>query len=132
MVRQIRQVGQIEMNTAVAKAFTWSAVVLIIGLIVAQGFLMHFIPSIAPHSSAEQVRDRFLDRKNEIRVGAVIQIIAWSFWATWGVVVTTFMRRMERGYPFLTYASIALVGGGSVVTPSGKSDDVSAAGTACG
>jgi len=30
-------------------------------------------------------------------------------------VITTFMRKMERGYPFLTYASIALVGGGYLI-----------------
>jgi hypothetical protein len=105
---------QVEMNASVARAFTWSAVVLVAALALAQGYLMHFIPGISPDATAEQVRDHFIERKGEIRLGAVIQIIAWSFWATWGIVITTFMRRMERGYPFLTYASIALVGGGSV------------------
>lgn len=105
---------QVEMNVPVARAFTWSAVVLVLALLVAQGFLMHFIPGISPSATPEQVRQHFIDREGLIRVGAVIQIIAWSFWATWGIVISTFMRRMERGFPFLSYGSIALVGGGSV------------------
>lgn len=107
-------IKQVELNATVARVFTWSAVVLVVALAVAQGLLMHFVPGIPPSSSAGHVRDVFLERKGEIRVGSVLQIIAWSFWATWGVVITTFMRKMERGYPFLTYASLALVGGGSV------------------
>ena len=107
-------IRQVELDKGVAKAFTWSAVVVIIGLLVAQGFLMHFLPAPDPTLSAEALRQRFIDRRLEIQIGSVIQIIAWSFWATWGMVVTTFMRKMERGYPFLTYASIALVGGGYV------------------
>ena len=107
-------IRQVEMDKGVAKAFTWSAVVVILGLIIAQGFLMHFLPAPDPSLSAEALRQVFIDRRLEIQIGSIIQIIAWSFWATWGIVVTTFMRKMERGYPFLTYASIALVGGGFV------------------
>jgi hypothetical protein len=107
-------IKQVEMNTKVAKAFVWSAVVLVAGLIVAQGVLMHFVPGIDPNLTAEQVKQHFIDRRFEIQIGSILQIISWSFWATWGIVVTVFIRKMERGYPFLTYASIALVGGGSV------------------
>jgi hypothetical protein len=98
----------------VAKAFVWSGILLVAGLLVAQGFMMHFVPAPDPSLSAEQLRQHFLDRKFQIQLGSILQIIVWSFWTTWGIVVTTFIRKMERGYPFLTYASIALVGGGSV------------------
>jgi hypothetical protein len=47
-------------------------------------------------------------------VGCIIQCIFWSFWATWGIAITLFIRKMERSYPILTYTSIALVGGGYV------------------
>ena len=107
-------IRQIELDKGVAKAFTWSAVVVIVGLLVAQGFIMRFVPAPSPTLSAEELRQVFIDRRFHIQIGSIIQIVAWSFWATWGIVVTTFMRRMERGYPFLTYASIALVGGGYV------------------
>lgn len=107
-------IRQVEMDKGVAKAFTWSAVVVVLGLLVAQGFLMHFLPAPRPTLSAEELRQHFIDRRWQIQVGSVVQIIAWSFWATWGMVITTFMRKMERGYPFLTYASIGLVGGGYV------------------
>ncbi|MFE3000830.1 hypothetical protein ACFXG4_38285 [Nocardia sp. NPDC059246] len=105
---------QVELDTKVAKTFVWSAVALVAGLIVAQGFLMHFIPGPDPTLSAEALRQRFIDRRGAIQLGSLLQIIVWSFWATWGMVVTVFIRRMERSYPFLTYASIGLVGGGSV------------------
>lgn len=107
-------IRQVEMDKGVAKAFTWSAAVVVVGLLVAQGFIMRFVPAPDPTLSADELRQVFIDRRFAIQIGSTIQIIAWSFWATWGVVVTTFIRRMERGYPFLTYASIALVGGGSV------------------
>ena len=107
-------IKQVEMNTKVAKAFVWSAVALVGGLIVAQGFLMHFVPGIDPSLSADQVKQHFIDRRFQIQLGSILQIFVWSFWATWGIVITVFIRKMERGYPFLTYASIALVGGGSV------------------
>jgi hypothetical protein len=107
-------VKQVELNTKVAKSFVWSGILLVGGLIVAQGFMMHFVPAPGPNISAEELKQHFLDRKFQIQLGSIIQIFVWSFWCTWGIVVTTFMRKMEKGYPFLTYASIALVGGGSV------------------
>jgi hypothetical protein len=106
--------AQLELNTKVAKSFVWSGILLVGGLIVAQGFMMHFVPAPDPSMPAEQLKQIFIDRKFQIQLGTVLQIFVWSFWATWCMVVTTFMRKMERGYPFLTYASITLSGGGSV------------------
>jgi hypothetical protein len=105
-------IKQIELNTGIAKAFTWSVVLLILGMAIGQGLLMHFVPAPDPRLSAEEIRQKFIDRQDQIRIGAFIQIIGWTTWATWGIALTTFMRKMERGYPILTYASIALVGGG--------------------
>lgn len=106
--------AQLELNTKVAKSFVWSGILLVGGLILAQGFMMHFVPAPDPSMSAGNLKQVFIDRKVWIQIGSVIQIFVWSFWATWCMVVTTFMRKMERGYPFLTYASITLSGGGSV------------------
>src|SRR5262249_42527828 len=36
-----------------------------------------------------------------------------GFWATWGAAIATFIKRMERGW-LLTFATVALVGGGYV------------------
>jgi hypothetical protein len=105
---------KIDMDTAMMKAGLWSGVVLVIGLLVAQGFLMHFIPGLGPNMSGQAVKDHFIERRGQIQVGTILQCISWSFYPTWGIAMTVFLRKMERGYPFLTYSSIALIGGGSV------------------
>ena len=77
-------IKQIEMDTGVAKAFTWSAVVVVLGLLVAQAFIMGFVPAPSPTLSADELRQVFIDRRFQIQIGSIIQIVAWSFWATWG------------------------------------------------
>lgn len=107
-------VKQVEMNTRAVKAFIWSGPALIVAMVVAQWGMMRFIPAPSPDLTAPELAQKFIERKNEIRVGSIIQCIFWSFWATWGVAITLFIRKMERGYPILTYGSLALVGGGYV------------------
>jgi hypothetical protein len=103
-----------ELDSGLAKAAVWSGIALIVAMIIAQGFLMHFIPPPSPALSPEELAQKFIDRRDEIRLGCIIQCIFWSFWATWGIAITLFIRKMERSYPILTYTSIALVGGGYV------------------
>jgi len=105
---------RIELDSGLAKAAVWSGIALIVAMIIAQGFLMHFIPPPSPALSPEELAQKFIDRRDEIRLGCIIQCIFWSFWATWGIAITLFIRKMERSYPILTYTSIALVGGGYV------------------
>lgn len=105
---------QIELDSGLAKAAVWSGIALIVAMILAQGFMMHFIPSPSPTLSAKELAQRLIDRHNEIRLGCLIQCIFWSFWATWCMAITIFIRKMERGWPILTYSSIALQGGGYV------------------
>jgi hypothetical protein len=106
--------NKVELDSGLFKAAVWSGIALIVAMVIAQGLLMHFIPPPSPALSAEELAQRFIDRRDLIRLGCLIQCIFWSFWATWGIAITVFIRKMERGYPILTYASIALVGGGYV------------------
>lgn len=105
---------RIELDSGLAKAAVWSGIALIVAMVIAQGFLMHFIPPPSPALSPEELAQKFIDRRDEIRLGCIIQCIFWSFWATWGIAITLFIRKMERSFPILTYTSIALVGGGYV------------------
>jgi hypothetical protein len=105
---------KMELDSGLFKAAVWSGIALIVAMLVAQGLLMHFIPPPSPALSAEELAHKFIERRDEIRLGCLIQCIFWSFWATWGIAITVFIRKMERSYPILTYASIALVGGGYV------------------
>ena len=105
---------KIEMDTGLMKTAVWSGIVLIVAMIIAQGFLMHFIPPPAPALPADELARKFISRNNEIRLGCLIQCIFWSFWATWAIAITVLIRKMERSYPILTYSSLALNGGGYV------------------
>lgn len=105
---------KIGIDSGLMKAAVWSGIVLIVAMVVAQGALMHFIPPPSPDLSAQEIADRFIERKNEIRLGSLIQCMAWSFWATWAMAITVLIRRMEGGFPILSYCSLALNGGGYV------------------
>src|SRR5581483_1290075 len=104
----------LRINTSIAKVMAWSGVVLVISLIVAQGFLMGFIPPPSPASSAQQIAQRYIDHKLAIRFATLIECIGFTFYLTWSMSIVFFMRRMERGMPVLSYTAIANAGGGYV------------------
>lgn len=107
-------VNQTEMNTTLMRVFLWSGVVLVAALIGAQGWLMGFVPGPAPSLSAQEVAQIFIDRKSNILIGCLFQCMTWSFYATWAIPIILFIRKMERSWPILTYASLVNVGGGWV------------------
>ena len=101
-------------NTAVIQVLAVTGILLVISLGVTQGLIMGFIPPPSPNLSPEALAQIFIERKTEIRIGSLIQCICYTFYGTWGIAIAMMMRRMERGLPVLTYASIANVGGGYV------------------
>jgi hypothetical protein len=103
-----------EMNTSIMRVFLWSGVVTIAALIVAQGIIMGFVPGASPALSADELRQIFVDRKSQILIGSLLQIICWTFYSTWCIPIIMFIRRAERGMPILTYASLVNCGGGWV------------------
>lgn len=105
---------KLEMDAGLMKATMWSGIALVAAMVVCQGLLMHFIGPPSPHLTAQEITDKFLARKGEIRLGCLVMCIFWSFWATWSMGITMFIRKMERSYPILSYCSIALNGGGYV------------------
>ncbi len=105
---------QNEMNPLVMRVFLWSGVVVIVALIVAQGFIMGFIPGISPNLSAQETARYFIENKDRILLGSLIQCICWCLYGTWAIPIILFIRKMERGMPALTYASLVNVGGGWV------------------
>jgi hypothetical protein len=105
---------QDEMNTTVLRVFLWSGVVLVGALIVAQGYLMGFLPGISPALSAKETAQIFIDRKDSILIGCLLQCMTWCLYGTWAIPIIMFIRKAERGMPVLTYASLVNVGGGWV------------------
>jgi len=105
---------RIEMDSSLMKAALWTGVALVAAMILSQGILMHFIGPPSPDLTAQELAQKFIKRTGEIRVGCLIMCMFWGFWATWSMAITIFIRKMEKGYPILTYCSIALNGGGYV------------------
>lgn len=103
-----------EMNTTIMRVFLWSGVITVAALIVAQGMIMGFVPGPSPAMSAEDLRQIFVERRTNILAGCLLQIICWTFYATWCIPIIAFIRRAERGMPLLTYASLVNCGGGYV------------------
>jgi hypothetical protein len=101
-------------DTPVVRVMAWSGVALVVSLIVAQGFLMHFIPPPSPALSAGQIAHIYIDRKLAIRFGTLIECVGFTFYLTWSMSIVFFMRKMERGMPVLTYTAIGNAGGGYV------------------
>lgn len=101
-------------DSAVAKTFVYTGVALVLSLVVTQGWLMGFIPPPSPALPADELAKIFIERKVGIRIGTLIQCICYTFWSTWAISIAFYIRRMERGIPVLTYASIANIGGGYV------------------
>lgn len=101
-------------DSTIAKTFVYTGVALVISLVVTQGWLMGFIPPPSPALSADELAKIFVERKMGIRIGTLIQCVCYTFWSTWAISIAFFIRRMERGVPLLTYASIANIGGGYV------------------
>lgn len=98
----------------IARFFLWSGVVVVLTLIVAQGFIMGFIPGLSPALDAADVARYFIEHRYSILLGALLQCICWTLWITWSTVIMAFQRKMERGLPLLTYASLVTNGGGYV------------------
>jgi hypothetical protein len=103
-----------DLHPGLTRAFLWSGIVVVFGLLFAQGYLMGFVPGVSPSLSPEAAARRFIDNRDGILMGCLIQCIVWTFWSTWAIAIAMFIRKMEHGMPILTYASIANIGGGYV------------------
>jgi hypothetical protein len=102
------------MNAGVMKTFLWSGIAMVVMMIIAQGLMMNFIAGPSPALPAEAIAKIFIENKTVILIACVIQLIGWSFYATWAVPIIVFTRKMEKTVPALTYGSLVLVGGGWV------------------
>lgn len=96
------------------RAFIWTGLVVVVTLIVVQGWLMGFVPPPAPSLSPEEIKAIFVENKTRILAGAFLKLVLWSLYANWACAITMFIRQMERSWPLLTYTSIALIGAGLV------------------
>jgi MFS family permease len=101
-------------DPVVARVLVWTGVALVGMTIVGFAWLMHMVPPPSPADTPEQSLAWVSAHQTSILIGAALVTFFWSFWATWTAPIILYIRRMERA-PLLTFASIALVGGGAGV-----------------
>lgn len=106
---------QIELDSTPVKVGVWSGIVLMVAMFFAMLLMQHFIPPPSPALSPTEIAQKFIERRHMILLACVIECLAWALWTPWGISITLFIRKMEGSFPFLTYTSIAVVGGGQTV-----------------
>ena len=104
---------RLEDSPRLMRVFLWSGPFLVacwIGALVIYG---RFIPPHSPSDDAQTIANFYVDNTTALRIDVLILMLTGGFWATWGAAIATFIKRMEPGW-LLTFATIALVGGGYV------------------
>jgi len=75
---------------------------------------VHFIPPPSPSSSPQKIANMFHDHRTAIVFSCVVMMFGWLCWATFCPTVMALLRKNEGGLPVISYASVALIGGGMV------------------
>jgi hypothetical protein len=85
------------MNASTQRLCVWSGWTLLVlfgaGLLIAG-----FVPPPAPGLNADEVARLYLEDHVRIQAGAVVLLVATTFWMPWQVVLTLQIRRMELGF----------------------------------
>lgn len=97
-------------HPGITRAFLWTGFPITGAVIVCQLLLMGFVPGLSPALSAKETAKYFIEHQQSIQLGALLQCVIWTLYNAWGIGITVFIRKMERGVPILTYASIANCG----------------------
>jgi MFS family permease len=90
-------------------ALIWCSVVFLVVYALALGVLLRMLPPPAATQTAEQIKDWYLARQTEIKLGATIASWTSAFFMPYFAVVAMQVYRQEKGRPIWTV--IALVGG---------------------
>jgi hypothetical protein len=93
-------------NSTLLRALLWSGVVMVASIVVMQGFVMGFIPPPSPALSAREIADRYAQNQFSMILGSATILCSFTLYSTWVVPITVMIRRMEKGTPVLTIASI--------------------------
>lgn len=93
----------------------WSGPALVVLFLIGCIPLAGFIPPPSPAASADEIAAMFRDDTTAIRIGCLVMIVGLSLIAPWGATIAAQTRRMERGFPILTYTQIACVGAALIV-----------------
>ena len=95
-------------DARIARWMVWSGpaccVLGAVGMIMAR-----IVPPPSPAKSGAEIAAMFVDHQVAIRIGLLICLVGFTFWGMWAASVLAMTRRMESGFPVLTYGSMMLV-----------------------
>jgi hypothetical protein len=77
--------------------------------------IMNFIPIYSPEKSSAEIARIYAEDATRIRIGCVLTMFGFTFWATWAVAIAAMIRMTEKGVPALTYAAVCLTGGNFLI-----------------
>jgi hypothetical protein len=72
--------------------------------------LAHFLPAPDPAAGGRQIADMFVANLLPIRIACLLMMTFFALFAAWAGEIIVWTRKMEPGFPVLTYASLASVG----------------------
>jgi hypothetical protein len=105
---------RLEDDPRLLRIFVWSTPFLAACWGIALVSYGRFIPPKSPSVSATTIAHFYLHHTTVLRIDTVIMMGTSAFWATWGVAIATFVKRMERG-SLLTFVTVAMAGGAYVL-----------------
>jgi hypothetical protein len=96
------------------KAMVYCGHVVVVAIVVGM-LIAGFIPPPLPSASAETIAAMYAEHQGRILLGCSLMMVFWVLWVPWGAQLTLWIRRMEPGYPTLTYSAHACVAFGLVI-----------------
>jgi hypothetical protein len=99
----------------VHRLFVWTGPVVVAAILIGCIPLGHFLPAPSPTLSGHEIAELFAENQLGIRVGCLLMMTCFALFATWAATITVWIRKMEPGFPVLTYSATACVGVGTVM-----------------
>jgi len=93
----------------------WTGPALIVLFLVGCIPLADFIPPPSPTAGSEEIATIYRENTDSIRLGCLLMIVGLTLIAPWGATIAMWTRRMEKGYPVLTYTQVACIGASLVI-----------------
>src|SRR4051794_30418335 len=103
------------MDYQVHRALVWTGPALVVLVLVGMIPLAGFIPPPSPNASSQEIVALFAGNSAKIRLACIAMMLGFALFGTWSAALVVWTRRLEPGYPVLTYASLICLGTGMLL-----------------